>query len=89
MKNERELAKKNLEISFEFSRYVLAHPGVGAKIPDNALIAFHVADDPALTTFNKNLVKRTREPGQPVITVWIKGLATTRLIKPTLKPAPA
>lgn len=89
MRNESELVKKNLEISFEFSRYVLAHPAVGTKIPDNALIAFHVADDPALTKFNKNLVKRTREPGQPVVTVWIQGLASTRLIKPTLKPASA
>ena len=85
MRNEHELARKNVEISFEFSRYILAHPEIGAKIPDNALIAFHVADDPALTKFNQNLAKRTKEPGQCVISVWIKGLSPTRLIRPRVK----
>ena len=79
MKNDTELAKKNLEISFEFSRYLLTNPDLESKIPDNALIVFEVADDPDLTLFNRTLAQRTKETNQPVVTVWIKGLAATRL----------
>ncbi len=82
MKNERELVKKNLELSFEFSRYLLSRPELEAKIPENALIVFNVADDPTLTRFNKTLAKRNAERGQPIITVWVKGLAPTRLLEP-------
>ncbi|MDP3703656.1 MAG: hypothetical protein Q8R78_04655, partial [Candidatus Omnitrophota bacterium] len=64
MKNESELVKKNVELSFEFSRYVLAHPEMDEKIPDNALITFEIEDDPELTAYNKSLVQRNREAGQ-------------------------
>ena len=84
MKNDTELAKKNLEISFEFSRYLLTNPDLESKIPDNALIVFEVADDPDLTLFNRTLAQRTKETNQPVVTVWIKGLAATRLLEPRL-----
>ena len=87
--SEMELSKKNMEISFEFSRYVLANPELGEKIQENALIVFEVADDPELTAFNRSLAQRTREPNQPVITVWIKGLASSRLLEPKLSFAGA
>ena len=87
MKNDTVLAKKNLELSFEFSRYLLTQPDLERKIPENALIVFHVADDPAVTKFNRDLAKRNREPGQPMVTVWIKGLAPTRLLEPKVTPA--
>ena len=88
MRNEAELAKKNVEISMEFSRFVLAHPELDERIPDNALIVFEVSDDRDLTEFNHSLAQRTREPGQPVVVVRIKGLAPTRLLEPEVVPAP-
>ncbi len=82
MNNNRDLAQKNMEISFEFSRYLLAHPELERKIPENAFITFHVVDDPKLTAFNNRLLKRNRSSGQTVVTVHIKGLAPTRLLDP-------
>jgi len=84
MKNENELAKKNIEISFEFSRYLLAHPELDEAIPENALILFQIENDRALTKYNKELAKRHKEINQPVIVVKIQGLAPSRLIRPTL-----
>lgn len=81
------LAKKNLELSFEFSRYVLAHPELGDKIPDNAMIVFAVAEDRPLTRYNAALAKRNREAGQPIVTVHIKRLAPSRLIAPRVRLA--
>lgn len=82
MRNESELAKKNLEISFEFSRFVLANPELDERLPENGMVVFEVADDPDLTQYNRDLAKRHREAGQPVIIVRIKGLAPTRLLEP-------
>ena len=89
MKRENALTKKNLEITFEFSRYVLANPALDEKIPENAQIVFEVADDPELTAANRALAQRTKEPGQPVVVVRIKGLAPTRLLDPQVTLVPA
>ena len=89
MRNDTELAKKNTELSFEFSRYVLAHPELDEKIPEGALVVFEVADDPELTAFNRSLTQRTKAMGQPVVLVWLKGLAPTRLLEPTVTLVPA
>jgi len=87
MVHDSELAKKNLEISFEFSRYLLDHPELEDRIPENALVVFEVEDDRDLTAYNRAIAERTREPGQPVILVHIKGLAATRLLEPEVKGA--
>ena len=87
MKNENELAKKNLDLSFEFSRYLLAHPNLDESIPENAMIIFQVDNDPALTQYNKELAKRHKELNQSIIIIKIKGLAPSRLIEPTLAAA--
>ncbi len=89
MKNDTELAKKNAELAFEFSRYVLANPELDEKIPENAQVVFEVTDDPELTAANRALAQRTKEPGQPVVVVRIKGLAPTRLLDPTITFVPA
>lgn len=84
MKNENELAKRNVDLAFEFSRYVLANPEIDEKIPEGAQIVFEVADDPELTQFNRLLKERNREAGKPVVLVRIRGLAPTRLLDPTV-----
>ena len=82
MRNESELASKNLELSFEFSRYVLSHPELEDRLPENALVVFEVEEDPELTEYNRLLSERNRESHQPVVIIRIKALAPTRLIEP-------
>ena len=82
MKNETELAKKNMEVAFEFSRFLLTHPELDDRIPENAMIVFEVSDDPNLTRYNHTVAHRNKEANQPVVTVRIKGLAPTRLLEP-------
>ena len=84
MKNDAELAKKNIELAFEFSRLVLARPELDGRIPEDAMVVFEVADDPALTRYNRSLAKRNREPGQPVVVVHVSRLAPSRLVNPHL-----
>ena len=87
MTNDSDVTKRNLELSFEFSRYLLNNSELEDKIPEGALIVFEVDDDPELTAFNRELAQRNKEANQPVVTVHISGLAPTRLLNPHLTVA--
>ena len=88
MATESELAKRNIELSFEFSRFLLSNPGLDAKIPQDAVIVFEVADDPELTAYNHTLRARAMSSNQSVIVVRIKSLAPTRLVEPEVVSSP-
>ena len=88
---EQEFFEKGLTLSFEFSRYVLAHPDIEDQIPKGALVAFLIADDPAFNERSLALARQRREEGQPVVLVKVEGLAppmTSRLINPQLELSP-
>lgn len=82
MKSDAELAKKNIELAFEFSRLVLARPELDDRIPEDAMVVFEVAEDAELTRYNRRLAKRNRERGQPLVIVNVSRLAPSRLVNP-------
>jgi hypothetical protein len=85
---EKEIFNKNLEISHEFSRYVLNHPELEEKIPADAVMVFILESDPELSKYNLEMAQRQREPSQRLVFVKIKGLRPaeeTRLIEPHLE----
>ena len=86
-RDDKELADKNMELAFEFSRLVLAKPELARKIPENALVVLEVEEDPALTSYSRKIAKETQEPSQPIVVVHVEGLALSRLIHPELRPA--
>lgn len=43
--NDKEFSEKSLTLSFEFSRYILAHPEVEEQIPEGALVVLLLEDD--------------------------------------------
>lgn len=75
---ERKLIEKNLELSFEFTRYLMAHPEVEKQIPSGALVVILPEYDDELKRFNLRNSKRGREKKQPVVYVRIKRLASDR-----------
>ncbi len=85
---EKELFEKNLEISNEFSKYILNHPEIEEQIPPNAVMVFVVENNPELSQKNIEMSRAHHEPDQPVVFVYIKGIRPaeeTRLIDPHLK----
>lgn len=87
---EKEIFEKNLELSNEFSKYLLNHPELEDNIPPDALIIFVLEDNPELSQHNIEVGRNNRQPNQPVIYVKIKGLRPveeTRLIDPHLESA--
>ena len=75
---QSKLVEKNLELSFEFARYLLAHPEVEKQIPRGAQVVVLPEYDEELKRFNLRNSKRHREKGQPVVYVRIKKLASDR-----------
>ena len=75
---ERKLIEKNLELSFEFTRYLMAHPDIEKQIPRGSQVVMLPEYDDELKRFNLRNSKRRREKGQPVVYVRIKKLASDR-----------
>ena len=75
---ERKLIEKNIELGFEFARYLVAHPEVEKQIPSGARVVMLPEYDQELKRFNLRNSKRRREKGQPVVYVRIKRLASDR-----------
>ena len=75
---QNKLVEKNLELSFEFSRYLMAHPEVERQIPRGAQVVMLPQYDEELKRFNLRNSKRHRDKGQPVVYVRIKKLASDR-----------
>jgi hypothetical protein len=76
--HEARLVEKNLELSFEFTRYLFAHPEMEARIPKGALVVLLPDYDEKLKRFNLKHAQRQRAEGQPVVYIRIKKLAADR-----------
>ncbi len=88
--NKKSVSYKNILLNTEFSKYLVEHPELAEKIPDNALVVILPDDDPTLCRKNLALARRHREKSQSVVHVRIKKLAPpprSRLVQPRLKVA--
>ena len=77
-------------LNTEFNKYLVEHPEISDKIPDNALVVILPEDDPALRRKNLELARRHRQKNQVVVYVRVKKLAPppkSRLVQPRLKVA--
>jgi hypothetical protein len=92
MYNEETIIEKNLTLSFEFERYLLAHPEMLSRIPTGAEIVLLPKDDPELYRINlESAQKNTRVAEQPVIYIEIDALRPprSRLVNPRLTAQPS
>jgi Family of unknown function (DUF5647) len=88
--NKSSFAYKNIVLNTEFNKYLVEHPEMTDKMPDNALVVMLPDDDPGLCRKNLTLARRYREENQPIVYVRIKKLAPppkSRLVQPRLKIA--
>lgn len=79
---------KSLTLSFEFSRYLLAHPEIEDKIPKGALVVLLLEDDPEFNQKALELAKAKKEPDQQFVIVKVQKLlppTESRLVNPRLE----
>jgi len=84
---DRELFTKNLKLSTEFDLYLLEHPEVAERVPENALIILLPEEDPELCRKNLEIAKTRQEPGQPIVYIRVEKLAPprSRLVNPQVE----
>ncbi len=62
----------------EFDRYVLEHPEVAEKIPDNGLVVMQVADDDEFNEWARLTAEDMAEKDNPIVYVTVTELKTVR-----------
>lgn len=84
---KEELFRKNQQLSTEFELYLLEHPEIEEKIPDNAMIVLLPEYDNELAEMNMKLAEANKEPGQTIVYVRVEKLRTSRIEGLTLQVA--
>lgn len=85
---DKEFFDKSLTLSFEFSRYIIAHPEVEEQLPKGALVVLILEDDPEFNKRAIELAQTKREADQPVVVVRVQKLlppTESRLVNPRLE----
>lgn len=89
---ESQVFHKNAMLGIEFDKYLIEHPELAEKIPDDAFIVIMPHDDPVLCKANKKLAETMRTEGHNVLLVnvqKIKPPQKSRLVRPKLELAMA
>ncbi len=84
---KEELFRKNQQLSTEFELYLLEHPEIEDKIPDNAMIVLLPEYDKELSDKNMELATANKEAGQQLVYVRVGKLRTSRIEGLTLQVA--
>jgi hypothetical protein len=85
---EKEFFDKSVTLSFEFSRYLIAHPEVEEQIPKGALVVLILEDDPDFNKRAMELAQSKKEANQPVVIVRVQRLlppTESRLVNPRVE----
>jgi hypothetical protein len=80
-----ELFRKNQQLSTEFELYLLEHPEIEEKIPDNSMIVLLPDYDKELAEMNIKLAEDHKEPGQEIVYVRVEKLRASRIEGLTLQ----
>lgn len=93
MISPHDFARRQMELTAEFAQYVVDHPEVDERLPEESYIYFEVAGEAEFNRYSRELAERQlREEGLPIVCVRTKGLSPpqgSRLIDPVIEPAPA
>ncbi|HSB77859.1 MAG TPA: DUF5647 family protein, partial [Candidatus Methylomirabilis sp.] len=72
---EKSLAERNLDLLFEFERYIQEHPAFAKRIPQDAIIALQVKGDTAFNRWSRRLAEtQNRASRHPVVQITITRL---------------
>lgn len=93
MIDPHDFARKQLELTAEFGKFVFDHPEMDDTLPDGAYVYFEIAGEPEFNQYSRELAERQqREDGVPIVCVRTKGLVPpqgSRLIDPVIEPGSA
>lgn len=85
---ERLMGEKNLDLIFEFEKYVLAHPETAERIPDDAVIVMQVEGNRRFNQWSRRVGRRHSKEGHPLVRVTVKKLGPVQSRIERLEIAP-
>ncbi len=88
---EQEMSARQLELVFEFERYLLEHPQLAEQIPDEAVICFQVKGDEAFNVWSRQVAQeRAEKERKPLVYIAIHRFRPirSRIEKLELVPVP-
>ena len=75
---EKKMIDKNLDLIFEFEKYVLEHPELAEKIPRDAVVFMKVVGDQKFNRWSARCAKKQAEKGGLLISVTVQKLGPVR-----------
>ena len=63
---EKKLIERNLDLIFEFEKYVMEHPELSEKIPRDAVVFMKVAGDEKFNLWSERQAKKQAKKGTPL-----------------------
>ena len=91
MIDPEDFARKQMELTSEFAKYVMEHPEVDESLPEDSYLYFELEGQPAFNEYSRELAeRREREDGMATVCVRVKGLVPpqgSRLIDPQIVSA--
>jgi hypothetical protein len=73
------MTARQLELIFEFERYLLEHPQLAEQIPDEAVLCFQVKGDEAFNAWSRQVAQeRAEKERKPMVCVAIQRLRPIR-----------
>jgi hypothetical protein len=71
---EKKLIEKNLDLIFEFEKYVLEHPEFAAKIPKDAVVFMQIVGDPKFNRWSERQAKKQADKEARLVSITVKKL---------------
>lgn len=72
---EKKLVEKNLDLIFEFEKYVLEHPEITEKISRDAVVFMKVVGDEKFNNWSERKARKQAKKGVPLISVTVKKMS--------------
>jgi hypothetical protein len=72
-KKAKELTAKNLDLIFEFEKYILEHPDFGEQISRNSIVSMRVEGDKVFNRWSQELAEtQLKKKKRPIVLVTIR-----------------
>jgi len=76
---QKTMVEKNLDLIFEFERYIAEHPSFAKQIPQDAIVVLQVKDDEAFNRWSRSLgEKQAKGEEKPVVHITISKMGPVR-----------
>lgn len=73
-RSDKKMMEKNLDLIFEFEKYILEHPDLASQIPRNAIVSVRIEGDEPFNRWSQRLAEKhaNAKKKRPVFLVKIK-----------------